>query len=47
MAMQWRRVFIGFVILVVFAVLVAAWIDGGREPVREIVIPVALTEDGQ
>ena len=34
----------GFVALLVLALLVAAWIDGGREPVREIVQPVAVPE---
>lgn len=29
---------------VVAAILIHAWIDGGREPLREIVVPVALPE---
>lgn len=27
---------------IVLVILIYAWIDGGREPLREIVVPVAL-----
>jgi hypothetical protein len=29
---------------VILAILIYAWIDGGREPLREIVVPVPLPE---
>lgn len=33
--------------LLVLAVLAYAWIDGGREPLREIAVPVAVPGAGQ
>jgi hypothetical protein len=34
----------GVVAVLVLAILVYAWIDGGREPLREIAVPVAVPE---
>ena len=33
---------VGIVAALILAVLVYAWIDGGREPLREIAVPVAI-----
>lgn len=33
--------------VLVLAVLAYAWIDGGREPLREIAVPVAVPGAGQ
>ena len=35
------------VVAIVLAVVAWAWIDGGRRPVREIVIPVAVPESAR
>jgi len=43
MHMRWNKVLIGLVVLVIL-VLAYAWIDAGREPLREISEPVALPE---
>jgi hypothetical protein len=32
---------------IVLALLSYAWIDGGREPLREIVVPVAVPESAR
>ena len=34
-------------VLAVLAVIVWAWIDGGRRPVREMSIPVAVPESAR
>lgn len=33
--------------LLVLAVLTYAWIDGGREPLRDIAVPVAVPQSAQ
>jgi hypothetical protein len=45
-AMGRRRILI-IVVLLVGALLAYAWIDGGREPLRQISEPVPLPEDFQ
>ncbi len=35
---------LGLFVLAGFAVLAVAWIDGGREPVQDQVVPVAVPE---
>lgn len=42
--MSSRRV-MAWLAFAVILVLALAWIDGGEEPLREIVMPVALPED--
>lgn len=41
------RLVIGIVIVAAVAVLGWAWADGGREPLREIVQPVAVPEQAR
>ncbi len=41
LAMSLRRIGIGLALIVIL-LLAIAWIDGGEEPLREIVTPVAL-----
>ena len=41
------RVALLVVVAIVLAVLAWAWIDGGRQPVREIAIPVAVPESAR
>lgn len=41
--MRSRRIVIGLAVVVIM-VLALAWIDGGEEPLREIVEPVAMPE---
>jgi hypothetical protein len=31
-------------VAVILAILIYAWIDGGREPLREIVVPVPVPD---
>lgn len=38
---------IGGVAAIVVVFLAYAWIDGGREPVRSIAVPVAVPEAGR
>lgn len=38
---------VAVVAALILALLVYAWIDGGREPLREIVQPVAVPESAQ
>jgi hypothetical protein len=37
----------GWIVALVIALLVYAWIDGGEEPLRPIVEPIAAPENGQ
>ncbi|MFT4027360.1 MAG: hypothetical protein QM676_11240 [Novosphingobium sp.] len=41
--MRGKRVAVGLAALLL-AVLVYAWVDGGREPLRDIAVPVAVPE---
>lgn len=41
------RLALGLFLLAAAAVLAIAWIDAGREPVRDLVLPVAIPEAGQ
>jgi hypothetical protein len=45
LAMTGKR--IGWIIAVLVALLVYAWIDGGEEPLRPIVEPIAVPENAQ
>lgn len=42
LAMADRRIWWLLAVLLAVAVLVYAWIDGGEEPMRDIVVPVAV-----
>lgn len=37
-----RRIWWLLAVLLAVAVLVYAWVDGGEEPMRDIVVPVAV-----
>ena len=37
----------GWIVALVIALLVYAWIDGGEEPLRPIVEPIAVPESAQ
>lgn len=39
-----RRTVVILAAVVVVALLVWAWLDGGREPLREIAVPVSVPE---
>jgi hypothetical protein len=38
---------IGWILAALIALLVYAWIDGGEEPLRPIVEPIAVPENAQ
>ena len=38
----WLLAGLGAVVMAILAITIWAWIDGGREPLREIVVPVPL-----
>lgn len=42
-----RKWLVAGLIVAVLALLIYAWIDGGREPLREIVVPVPLPESAR
>ncbi len=42
MRKAWLLTGLGAVVLAVLVIAIWAWIDGGREPLREIVVPVPL-----
>jgi len=42
MGRNWLLAGLGAIVL---AVLIYAYVDGGREPVREIVVPIAVPEN--
>ena len=42
--MRRNRLVIGLVATAILALLVWAWVDGGREPLRDIVQPVPVPE---
>lgn len=42
-----RRTVVILAAVVVVALLVWAWLDGGREPLREIAVPVSVPESAR